>query len=97
MANISRRNGRMLYPRIISDQRTEEEEKVALMPVKDGSALRAGLVDGRYNNFISKKTVGLLKATEDHIIPLQSWRIPREKIITNILKETTEKEKEEFL
>ena len=44
------------------------EEEVALMPVKDGSASRAWLVDGRYHSSISKKTERVLKATEDQMI-----------------------------
>ena len=31
------------------------EEEVLLMPVKDGSTLRAGLVDGGCHSFLSKK------------------------------------------
>ena len=41
------------------------EEEVTQMPVKDGSALRARLVDGGCHNFISKRTGRVLKATED--------------------------------
>ena len=52
------------------------EEEVSLMPKKHGSALRARLVDGRYNSFISKKTGRVLKATEDQMILSQVWRIP---------------------
>ena len=51
-------------------------EEVALMHVKDGSASRALLVEGRYNSFISKKIGRVLKATEDQMISSQVWRIP---------------------
>ena len=87
LANISRRNGGMLYLRTLSDQRTESqciskntfltkhnlklicmEEEVALMPLKDGSPMRARLVDRGCHNFISKKTGRVLKATEDQRI-----------------------------
>ena len=44
------------------------EEKVALMPVKDGSTLRAWLVDRGCHNFINKGTRRVLKATEDQSI-----------------------------
>ena len=60
------------------------------MPVKDGSASKAWLVDGRYHSFISKKTGRMLKATKDQMISSQVWRIPREKISTNTLKERME-------
>ena len=45
------------------------EEEVVLILLKNGSALRARLVEERYHSFISKKTV--LKATEDQMISLQ--------------------------
>ena len=46
-------------------------EEVALMPVKDGSASRALLVDRGCCNFISKRTGRVLKATEDQEISVQ--------------------------
>ena len=44
------------------------EEEVALMPVKNGSASRARLIDGGCHNFISKRMGRVLKATEDQRI-----------------------------
>ena len=44
--------------------------------LKDGSASRARLVEGRYKSFISKKTGRVLKAIEDQMISSQVWRIP---------------------
>ena len=52
------------------------KEEVALVPVKDGSTSRAGLVDGKYHSFISKKTGRVLKTMEEQMILLQVWRIP---------------------
>ena len=66
------------------------EEEVALMPLKDRSASRARFVDGGYHSFISKRTGKVLKVTEDQRIPSQVWRIPREKISINTLKERPE-------
>ena len=44
------------------------EEEVALMPLKDGSALRARLVDRGCHNFIRKRMGRVIKATENHRI-----------------------------
>ena len=59
------------------------EEEVALMPVKDESAFRAQLMVGGCHNFISKMLGRVLKATMDHMISMQVWRIPHEKIDVN--------------
>ena len=99
----------MLYPRTISDQRTESQHKSrntlfdeaqskdqlhgggsCTNAVKDESASRARLVDGRYQCFISKKTGRVLKATENQMISSQEWRIPCEKISIKTIKERTE-------
>ena len=66
------------------------EEEVPLMPVKDGLASRARLVDGGCHNFISKSSGRVLKATKDQLISMQVWRIPREKICVNMLSERPE-------
>ena len=66
----------MLYPRTISDQRTESQCKSRnILFDEDRSALRARLVDGRYNSFIIKKTGRVMKATEDQMISSQVWKI----------------------
>ena len=44
------------------------KEEVALMPVKDGLALRAQLVDGACHSFKKKRSGRLLKATKDQMI-----------------------------
>ena len=53
------------------------EEEVILMPVKDGPASRARLVDGGCPSFLSKRLGTVLKATEDQMISMQVWRIPQ--------------------
>ena len=58
------------------------EEKVALMPIKDGSLSRSRLVDRGYHSFISKKTGRVLKAT---VLSSQDWRISQEKNSINTL------------
>ena len=63
------------------------EEEVALMPVKDGLALRARLVNGGCHSFLSKRSVTVLQATKDQMISTQVWRIPRVKISINALTE----------
>ena len=60
-------------------------EEVRLMPVKDGSALRARLVGRGCHNFISKRSGRVLKATKDQMILMQVWRFPYEKISINML------------
>ena len=53
------------------------EEEFALMPVKDGLALRARLVDGGCHSFLNKRSGMVLRATKDQMI---LWRIPWERI-----------------
>ena len=60
------------------------------MPAKDGSALKAQLVDGGCHNFISKRSEKVLKATKDQRISTQAWRIPSEKISINAVSERLE-------
>ena len=59
------------------------EEEVALMPIKDGSALRARLVDGGCHSFINKKSGAVLQATKDQMISSPVWRILWERISIN--------------
>ena len=66
------------------------EDEVALMPVKDGSALRRRLVDGGCNNFTNQSSGKVWRATEEQKISTQVWRIPHEKININVLKKRTE-------
>ena len=47
------------------------EEEVAIMPVKDGFASRAQLVDEGCHNFTSKRSGRVLKATMDQMILLR--------------------------
>ena len=63
------------------------EDEVALMPVRDGSASRARLVDGGCNSFISRRSGKVLKGTEGQRISTQVWRIPCEKISINVVSE----------
>ena len=60
------------------------------MPVKDGSTSRARLVDGSYHSYISKKTGRVLETTEEHMILLQVWWIPQEKISVSTFNERPE-------
>ena len=60
------------------------------MPVKDGSVLRARLVDKRCHSFISKRSGRVLKATEDQMILMHVWRIHHKKIGVNTLSERPE-------
>ena len=70
MVNIPRRDGGVLCPRASSDTGLSHsvnlgmsfflkmicyEEEVSLMPVKDGSASRARLVDGGCHSLFSKR------------------------------------------
>ena len=72
------------------------EEEDTLMPVKDGSALRAQLVDQGCHNFISKRTGRVVKATVDQRISVHVWRIPRKEIIINTLNERPEEAAGEY-
>ena len=62
------------------------KEEVALMPGKDGSTLRARLVEGGCHSFLSKKSRRVLQATKDQMISTQAWRIPWERISINMLQ-----------
>ena len=66
------------------------EEEVALMPVKDGSALRARLVDKGCHSFLSKRSGKVLKATQAQMSSMQVWRIPGKRISVNTLSERPE-------
>ena len=54
------------------------EEEVALMPIKDGLASRARLVDRGSHSFLSKRLRKVLQATKDQMISMHVWRIPQE-------------------
>ena len=62
------------------------------MPVKDGSASIARLVDGECNNFVNPRSGKVWRATKRLKISTQVWRIPCEKININVLKERTEED-----
>ena len=47
-------------------------------------------MDEGCHSFLSKRTGRVLKATEDQMISLQVWRIPRERISINTLSERLE-------
>ena len=66
------------------------EDEFVLMPVREGSALRARLVDGECNSFINQRSGKLLKATKYQRISTQVWRIPSEKISINAVSERLE-------
>ena len=66
------------------------EEEVALMPIKDGLASRARLVDRGCHSFHSKRSGKVLQATKDQMISTQVWRIPQEKISLINLSERPE-------
>ena len=66
------------------------EEEVALMTVKDGSASRARLVDGGCISFKNRRSGKIWRATREQEISTQTWRIPREKITINVLKDGVE-------
>ena len=59
------------------------EDKVLLMPVRDGSGARARLVDGGCNGFVNQRSGKVWKSTEEQRISTQVWRIPCEKININ--------------
>ena len=63
------------------------EEEVALMPVIDGSASRARLVDGGCSSFKNRRLGRIWRATREQEISTQTWRIPQEKININVLKD----------
>ena len=53
------------------------EKEVALMPVKDGSAWRARLVDGGCSSFKHWRLGRIWRATREQKISTKAWRIPR--------------------
>ena len=63
------------------------EDEVGLMLVREGSALRARLVDGGCNNFIIQRSGKVLIATKGQRISTQVCRIPCEKISINVVSE----------
>ena len=67
-----------------------KEEEVALMPAKDGSALKAQLVDGECHRFISLRSGKVLKATKAQRISTHIWRIPCDRININAVNERPE-------
>ena len=68
------------------------EDEAVLMPVKDGAASRARLVDGGCNNFANQRSGKVWRVTEEQKISTQVWRIPHEKINSNVLKERAKEE-----
>ena len=68
------------------------KDEVALMPVKDGSASRARLVDGGCHSFANRRSGKIWRATKEQKISTLVWRIPREKKNINVLKERTEED-----
>ena len=70
------------------------EDEVALMPVNDGSSSRARLVNGGCNSFVNRRSGKVWRTTEEQKILTQVWRISREKININVLRERTEEDVE---
>ena len=68
------------------------EDKVVLMPVRNGSALRVRLVDGICNSFVNQRSGKVWRATEEQRISTQVWRIPGEKINIIVLRERPEED-----
>ena len=66
------------------------EEELEQLPGKDGSALRARLVDIGCYSFISLRSEKVLKATEAQRISTQIWRISCERISINAVSERLE-------
>ena len=62
------------------------EDEVALMPIRDGSASIARLVDERCNSFVIRRSGKVWRATEEQRISTKMWRIPCEKINSNVLR-----------
>ena len=60
------------------------------MPIKDGLASRARLVEGGCHSFLSKRSGTVLRATKDQMISTQVWIILQEKISINTLSERLE-------
>ena len=61
------------------------------MPVKDGSNLRARLVDGGCVSFKNRRSGKKCSANKGQEIAAQTWRIPREKRNINVLQDGVEK------
>ena len=74
------------------ENRDPEKWKDALMPVKDGSASRARLVEKGCNSFVNLRSGKVWRTTEEKKISTQVWKIPHEKININILRERTEED-----
>ena len=68
------------------------EDEVALMPLRDRSASRARLIDGRCNSFVNLRSGRVWRATKEQRISTQVWRIPSEKININVLREMPEED-----
>ena len=68
------------------------KDEVSLMPVRDGSASRVRLVDGRCNSFVNWRSGKVWRATKEQRISTQVWRIPHEKININVLRERLEED-----
>ena len=68
------------------------EVEVGLMPIRDGSASRARLVNGRCNSFVNRRSRKVWRATKEQRISTQVWRIPHEKININVLRERLEED-----
>ena len=66
------------------------EEEVTLMPVLDSSASRARVVDGGCSSFKNRRLGRIWRVTREQEISTQTWRIPREKININVLKNGVE-------
>ena len=67
-----------------------KENEVVLLPLRDRSASRVRLVDGGCNSFINQRSGKVWRSTEKQRISTQVWRIPREKIIINVVRERPE-------
>ena len=64
-----------------------KEEGINLMPVRGNADSRARLVDGGCVSFENSKSRKIWNATSDQEISTQAWRIPREKVTINALKD----------
>ena len=68
------------------------EDKVVLMPVRNGSALRVRLVDGICNSFVNQRSGKVWRATEEQRISTQVWWLPCGKIHINVFRERLEED-----
>ena len=64
-----------------------KEEGINLMPVRGNTNSRARLVDGGCVSFKNQKSRRIWKAMSDQKISTKAWRIPREKVTINVLKD----------